>query len=318
MPFLPSSPLSIFYTVLLSLFFFLSSALSLPSSFFSYPPSTLILPPLIFSPSLLHSIPPSLFFPLRPCPFFLTLLSLSSTQSFLCFSYLPSALSLPPFNFFRPSSSPHLHSSSIPLLPCPFFLPLLSLPSTQSFLSLFFFLSSALSLPSSFFSYPPSTLTFPALIFSPSLLHSLPPSLFFPLLSYPFFLPLLSLSSTQSFLCFLSYPPSALPLPPFNFFRPSSSPHLHSSSIPLLSYPFFLPLLSLSSTQSFLCFSYLPSALTFPPLIFSPSLLYSTPSSLFSVFYQPSGQGVRLESGRSRVRIPLAPGFFRGRVMPVT
>ena len=32
----------------------------------------------------------------------------------------------------------------------------------------------------------------------------------------------------------------------------------------------------------------------------------------------PSGQGVRLESGRSRVRIPLAPGFFRGRVIPVT
>ena len=27
---------------------------------------------------------------------------------------------------------------------------------------------------------------------------------------------------------------------------------------------------------------------------------------------------VRLESGRSRVRIPLAPGFFRGRVIPVT
>ena len=32
----------------------------------------------------------------------------------------------------------------------------------------------------------------------------------------------------------------------------------------------------------------------------------------------PSGWGVRLESGRSRVRIPLAPGFFRGRVIPVT
>ena len=29
-------------------------------------------------------------------------------------------------------------------------------------------------------------------------------------------------------------------------------------------------------------------------------------------------KGVRLESGRSRVRIPLAPGFFRGRVIPVT
>ena len=29
-------------------------------------------------------------------------------------------------------------------------------------------------------------------------------------------------------------------------------------------------------------------------------------------------QGVRLESGRSRVRIPLTPGFFRGRVIPVT
>ena len=27
---------------------------------------------------------------------------------------------------------------------------------------------------------------------------------------------------------------------------------------------------------------------------------------------------VRLESGRSWVRIPLAPGFFRGRVIPVT
>ena len=27
-----------------------------------------------------------------------------------------------------------------------------------------------------------------------------------------------------------------------------------------------------------------------------------------------SGEGVRLESGRSRVRIPLAPGFFRGRL----
>ena len=32
----------------------------------------------------------------------------------------------------------------------------------------------------------------------------------------------------------------------------------------------------------------------------------------------PSGQGVRLESGRSRVRIPLAPGFFQGRVIPVS
>ena len=30
------------------------------------------------------------------------------------------------------------------------------------------------------------------------------------------------------------------------------------------------------------------------------------------------GSGVRLESGRSRVRIPLASGFFRGRVIPVT
>ena len=28
--------------------------------------------------------------------------------------------------------------------------------------------------------------------------------------------------------------------------------------------------------------------------------------------------GVRLESGRSRVGIPLAPDFFRGQVMPVT
>ena len=26
----------------------------------------------------------------------------------------------------------------------------------------------------------------------------------------------------------------------------------------------------------------------------------------------PSGEGVRLESGRFRVRIPLAPGFFQG------
>ena len=32
----------------------------------------------------------------------------------------------------------------------------------------------------------------------------------------------------------------------------------------------------------------------------------------------PSGYRVRLESGRIRVRIPLAPGFFRGRVIPVT
>ena len=32
----------------------------------------------------------------------------------------------------------------------------------------------------------------------------------------------------------------------------------------------------------------------------------------------PSGQGVRLESGRSWVRIPLATGFFRGRVIPAT
>ena len=31
----------------------------------------------------------------------------------------------------------------------------------------------------------------------------------------------------------------------------------------------------------------------------------------------PSGYGVRLESGRSRVRIPLAPGFFRGQVRQV-
>ena len=44
----------------------------------------------------------------------------------------------------------------------------------------------------------------------------------------------------------------------------------------LLSYPFFLPLLSLSSTQSFLCFSYPSSALTFPPLILP--CLSSTPS----------------------------------------
>ena len=32
----------------------------------------------------------------------------------------------------------------------------------------------------------------------------------------------------------------------------------------------------------------------------------------------PSGQGVRLESGRSRVRIPFSPEFFRGRVILVT
>ena len=32
----------------------------------------------------------------------------------------------------------------------------------------------------------------------------------------------------------------------------------------------------------------------------------------------PSGQGVRLKSGRSRVRIPLAPGFIRDLVIPVT
>ena len=32
----------------------------------------------------------------------------------------------------------------------------------------------------------------------------------------------------------------------------------------------------------------------------------------------PSGYGVRLERRRSQVRIPLAPGFFRGRVIPVT
>ena len=32
----------------------------------------------------------------------------------------------------------------------------------------------------------------------------------------------------------------------------------------------------------------------------------------------PSGYGVRIESVRSRVRILLAPGFFRGRVIPVT
>ena len=32
----------------------------------------------------------------------------------------------------------------------------------------------------------------------------------------------------------------------------------------------------------------------------------------------PSGYGVHLESGRSRVRIPLAPRFVRGRVIPVT
>ena len=31
----------------------------------------------------------------------------------------------------------------------------------------------------------------------------------------------------------------------------------------------------------------------------------------------PSGQGIRLESGRSRVGIPLEPGFFRGPVLPV-
>ena len=32
----------------------------------------------------------------------------------------------------------------------------------------------------------------------------------------------------------------------------------------------------------------------------------------------PSGQGVRLKSGKSRVRISLAPGFFLGQVIPVT
>ena len=32
----------------------------------------------------------------------------------------------------------------------------------------------------------------------------------------------------------------------------------------------------------------------------------------------PSGYGVRLQSGRSRVRIPLAPRFSRSRVIPVT
>ena len=32
----------------------------------------------------------------------------------------------------------------------------------------------------------------------------------------------------------------------------------------------------------------------------------------------PWGKGVRLGSGRCRVRIPLAPAFFRGRVIPVT
>ena len=32
----------------------------------------------------------------------------------------------------------------------------------------------------------------------------------------------------------------------------------------------------------------------------------------------PSGYGVRLESERFRVRFPLAPGFFQGRVIPVT
>ena len=32
----------------------------------------------------------------------------------------------------------------------------------------------------------------------------------------------------------------------------------------------------------------------------------------------PSGQGVCLESGRSRVLIPLVPGFFLGQVVPVT
>ena len=31
----------------------------------------------------------------------------------------------------------------------------------------------------------------------------------------------------------------------------------------------------------------------------------------------PSGLGVHLETGRSLVRIPLAPGFFQGRVIPV-
>ena len=33
---------------------------------------------------------------------------------------------------------------------------------------------------------------------------------------------------------------------------------------------------------------------------------------------RPSGYGVRIKSGRSRVGIPLATGFFRGRVIPVT
>ena len=32
----------------------------------------------------------------------------------------------------------------------------------------------------------------------------------------------------------------------------------------------------------------------------------------------PSGYGVRFESGRARVRIPLAQGFFQGGVIPVT
>ena len=51
-----------------------------------------------------------------------------------------------------------------------------------------------------------------------------------------------------------------------------------------------------------------------PPTPLPPSF-FSIPFLLFLHRYPwPSGQGVRLESGRSEVRLPIAPGFFPGRV----
>ena len=43
-----------------------------------------------------------------------------------------------------------------------------------------------------------------------------------------------------------------------------------------------------------------------------------TRDRLVGLVVKASAEGPGFESGRSRVRIPLAPGFFRGRVIPVT
>ena len=93
---------------------------------------------------------------------------------------------------------------------------------------------------------------------------------------------------------------------------------VHSSCFFLSpSTPLYLK--SLSSTPP----PYLPPPTPLPPRLLSPDRV--THGCQISSYYftsylrqprWPGGKGVHLESGRSRVRIPLALGFFRGRVIP--